>query len=452
MVSDHEAGGDVLVVDAGGSLDVPGREPDGRDLAQRRLKAELIVDGLMLGGLDAMAVGSHDWVLGADWVRDLLARKQAPVLAANLWCDGERPWPASTVVERGGRRIGIVGVTVGEVQGCEVRDPHAALVEAVGSLGEVDLAVGLLPATSEREVAAVVGTGVGLHVLFTATGRHSGADPDDLRGTWAYSAGNRGKHLGALRVEWDPRADWFRPVGQESQLQQRIERSERLVAQQRERLASATDAQRTAIERTIATYEARLVADQAALARAHSDEPAHLLRNQEIPLATSMPEHEGTRKLVDRTLEAIRNLETPSALRGLRHPHRMNDNPLWAGSDTCAACHRAEHAQWASTAHANAWQTLVAVTREMDTSCYACHATGVGLEAGPTAPSEVGPFRDVQCEACHGPAKAHVQDPKGHVPARDPGVQACRTCHDGVQDGGRFDYDTYRPKIVHQPE
>lgn len=447
IVVDHRAGSDVVAIDAGASLDVPRHDPNDRDLPQRRLKAELIVDALKLGGLDAMALGADDWGLGADWLRQMLVEKQAPVLAANLWCDGARPWPGSVVVERGGRRVGLVGVTLGEVEGCEVRDPHTAMKEAAAALGEVDLRVGLIPAVTDREVVAVVGSGLDLDLLFVATGKHSGARPDEHQGIWTYGSGSRGKHLGVLRVEWEPGADRFVPVGHEEEAQRAVERVEGLIRQQEQRLAEAPEAQRARIESTLETYRAQLAEHRAALEGAGAS--GHGLRNLEVPLHTTLPEHEATRAMVDRTFEAIRELETPSQLRGLRYPHRIPDNPHWAGSDTCASCHRAEHAQWAATAHARAWQTLVDENREMDATCFSCHATGVGQEGGPTAPAEVRSFRDVQCEACHGPAKAHVQDPTAHKPVRDPSPQVCTTCHDGDRDGGRFDDATYRPRIVH---
>jgi hypothetical protein len=39
------------------------------------------------------------------------------------------------------------------------------------------------------------------------------------------------------------------------------------------------------------------------------------------------------------------------------------------------------------------------------------------------------------------PAKANI--------VRDPPVEACVRCHDGQQDGGRFDFGAYRPQIAH---
>ncbi len=104
------------MVDAGGSLG-PRRRSTGADLEQRRIKAELIARSWALGGIDAVALGEADWGLGAEFVRSLVAETDLPVLAANLSCDG-KDFPGSKVVRSPAGRVGLVGVTVGPVDGC----------------------------------------------------------------------------------------------------------------------------------------------------------------------------------------------------------------------------------------------------------------------------------------------------------------------------------------------
>ncbi|MEO0606474.1 MAG: multiheme c-type cytochrome, partial [Myxococcota bacterium] len=80
-----------------------------------------------------------------------------------------------------------------------------------------------------------------------------------------------------------------------------------------------------------------------------------------------------------------------------------------------------------------------------------CHVTGAHRRGGPSAPKGTGSYRDVQCEACHGPSRAHAERPDDASlrPVRSPDEATCRTCHDGEQDGGRFDLATYLPQVVH---
>lgn len=444
-----QSGGDLGEISSVGAPTTDGPLAPDRDLAQRRLKAELILDGLMMAGLDALALGGPDWALGSDWVLEQVRESRAPLLAANLWCGGEQPFPPGKVVEVGGRRFGIVGVTTGRVDGCEITPLAPALREAVARLGPVDATVALVPARDDRELAMALDEPMGIDVVIDARGRHAQGAPERRHDAWVYGAGTRGKQLGVLSWTWTPGADAWAPEGMLGLIEDKIARSEQRLAAQRARLEQPLDdAARARVQTQVEAYETQLVTQRAELAAAATG-ATHVLSNTEIQLAKSLPEDPATRARIDRTLEAIRSMETGSMLQPLRVPHRVPDNAAWAGSDVCATCHPSEHAQWAQTAHAHAWTILVAEKREMDTECFGCHATAVGLPHGPDAPAAVGPFRDVQCEACHGPSLAHARTPTEGPPDPSPGVSVCVRCHDGSRDEGRFDHATYRPRILH---
>jgi predicted CXXCH cytochrome family protein len=80
----------------------------------------------------------------------------------------------------------------------------------------------------------------------------------------------------------------------------------------------------------------------------------------------------------------------------------------------CGNCHMGQQAMWQQTAHAGAWEDLEKSGRAQ-AFCEACHtvsalgnvATG---NAGWVATKDAR-YKDVQCEACHGPGLAHVQNP-----------------------------------------
>ena len=91
------------------------------------------------------------------------------------------------------------------------------------------------------------------------------------------------------------------------------------------------------------------------------------------------------------------------------------------------------------------------VKRQLDNECFECHTTGAKTPSGPEnalAASGAG-LMNVGCESCHGPGREHASTPTITRMRRDPGVDVCMNCHDGKQDGGRFDYPTYRPQILH---
>ncbi len=81
----------------------------------------------------------------------------------------------------------------------------------------------------------------------------------------------------------------------------------------------------------------------------------------------------------------------------------------YLGVATCRSCHAAQFAQWRSTPHARAMETLKEAGRDRDPHCVGCHITrppgtpDPGLDRATVDPA----FHHVQCEACHGPGSEH---------------------------------------------
>ena len=109
---------------------------------------------------------------------------------------------------------------------------------------------------------------------------------------------------------------------------------------------------------------------------------------------------------------------------------------------TCGNCHVGFQAQWKVTKHAQAWSDLQA-SGHATGSCNECHSVSqlgnfVGHAAGYAVVADSA-YQDVQCENCHGPGLAHVENPdlianqplaSMHV---DTGVvTSCSGCHTGV--------------------
>ncbi len=113
---------------------------------------------------------------------------------------------------------------------------------------------------------------------------------------------------------------------------------------------------------------------------------------------------------------------------------------------TCGNCHVGQQRDWAQTGHAGAWE-LLQTSPFFDATCKGagCHSLNwrgnqdsakVGYEAVQDTV-----YQDVQCESCHGPGFAHVQDPsvKANRPIAsinvtdDPALQdrSCSGCHRG---------------------
>ena len=417
-----------------------------RGLEQRRRKAALIAEAYALAGIDGLALGGNDWALGSSFLWEMVAEHRLPVLIANLRCTSDVPTESGRVVDIGGKRVALVGVTEGEVEGCEVEEPVGAAVTALAALGPVDLSIGLVPFRSSAQVAAM-GT-VGFDVIVDGRGRHTLGSIERVESTLLYGAGSRGKHVGVLEATWIASGKGWTPEGAQASLEDKVKRTGQRIQQLEERLALEEEPSRVArIEAQRSAYESQVKQAQVELEQL-GKQGANRLLYREVPLSRDVMDHGATATMVGDALKGI--LEAEGApIRYHLEPHVALEKSPYAGSDVCVGCHQKEHAQWSTTRHAHAWQTLVMEQRHLDQDCFGCHSTGAGQRGGVSEPSKVVGLRDVQCEACHGPAKAHTQRPMSVQPARVPDVPTCTRCHDGEQDGGRFEVDTYWPKVDH---
>ena len=114
--------------------------------------------------------------------------------------------------------------------------------------------------------------------------------------------------------------------------------------------------------------------------------------------------------------------------------------PGYTGEKGCQPCHQKQHHQWAVSSHARAYQTLVDKGKANDFLCLACHTTGYGVSSLPG-----GYGKDVQCEACHGPAEGHPDMGRSFPKVSE---AVCWRCHNRV-NSPNFNYTTYLEKIIH---
>jgi hypothetical protein len=131
---------------------------------------------------------------------------------------------------------------------------------------------------------------------------------------------------------------------------------------------------------------------------------------------------------------------------------------------TCGNCHVNHQADWALTAHASAYATLVA-SNDATTECYTCHTVSdrgnaVAAPAGWDKVADTA-YHDVQCESCHGPGLDHVSAPDAPISAGNPplarvGVlgaggaadsasvaQSCAACHNQNSGPGVRAYEEW---------
>jgi 2',3'-cyclic-nucleotide 2'-phosphodiesterase (5'-nucleotidase family) len=118
----------------------------------------------------------------------------------------------------------------------------------------------------------------------------------------------------------------------------------------------------------------------------------------------------------------------------------------YVGASTCMNCHAAQYAVWEKSGHAHAMATLERKSQQFDNECVRCHVVGFnkgGFQSLISTPQ----LANVQCEACHGPGRAHVAAPaKGFGHMETP--TGCVQCHTQANSPD-FNFATYWPKIQH---
>lgn len=102
----------------------------------------------------------------------------------------------------------------------------------------------------------------------------------------------------------------------------------------------------------------------------------------------------------------------------------------YVGAEACRDCHNAVYQAWSKTKHAQALRKLNASDRASG-KCIGCHVTGYPqvIAAEAANPS----YPNVQCEACHGPSRRHVDAARAGdaSDARTMKIeeQTCTRCH-----------------------
>ena len=132
--------------------------------------------------------------------------------------------------------------------------------------------------------------------------------------------------------------------------------------------------------------------------------------------------------------------ESVAALSKAAGARTFGEGWTYGSTPLCEGCHPTQAAQWRTTDHAQAFETLERKGHDREPACMGCHMTGFLLAGGPqnfeTATTQ---FTEVGCEACHGPSVAHVLSPDKHKgTSRTVGPIVCLGCHTPDQNLGPF--------------
>ncbi len=372
--------------------------------------------------LDAFVPGELDVGDNAAWMVELLQRYKVPVVAANLvGKDGKRVFPPFLLKNIGGLKVLVVGAVDATLWPAGVSvlatDPVAAIEQALKDAPSHDVAVLLAHATSDTAGAwasasgafALVGAGHGGTIFFhpkVAPSKPGARVPQAL----LLSAGKGGKYLGKLRVVHVPGEAGYRGGDAYARLRLQLDNARRrLVDNPKDQGALTAQAELSAV---VAEDERH----------AHADWDL-------VGLEQEMPEVPEISALV--AAYNARNAQREAGLMaGVTAVEAPPPGSPYVGLKVCVVCHQEQNAVWVRTKHAHAMESLKRTNQGLDRECISCHTTGFGEPGGFREPSTMGGFLEVQCEACHGPGRNHVQSNGGRGTIQRSTPEAtCLRCH-----------------------
>jgi len=178
------------------------------------------------------------------------------------------------------------------------------------------------------------------------------------------------------------------------------------------------------------------------------------LEDRTLALTKSVPEQPGVGFLavIEPELAKMATEKAAAAERrkkGQKEPE-VYENWGYGSNGACGLCHTSELAQWKTTEHAHALDTLKKSGHDRDPACLGCHTTGY-LQRGGTrfVETAVKQFSDVGCESCHGASVLHVRSiDKKKGTSRKVEPRVCFGCHTPDQNLGTLDYATALPSIL----
>ena len=339
-------------------------------------------------------------------------------------------------------RVGIVGVNAAPTgrrdrEAVTALDVVPAVRQAVESLPEtLDLIVvlGSMPEATANALATEVD-----RVGMVLTTRDRSVDPprlplrrDGQPGALVVETPDRGRYLQVIDLRLGSDAGWpfvLEPEDKEWRTRDTL----------REQLANA----RAARSERLPALESRFRDLEASFGEVGQGRNLAWVRT--IPLGTDLDEEAAVGSAIEAFKDESRARATVQAA---AEPGPLE--AVHAGAGACVNCHTKEFARWGFSGHSKAWQSLVRRKATDNPECVGCHTTGYGEPGGlgELTRSNIRKYRDVQCEACHGPMGGHPGNAR--VEARPITPETCLGCHDAANSPD-FDYETYLQQASCQP-
>ncbi len=439
-----------IILDGGALLFKDLRLTQGQE-QDEMLTARAIVKAYNLMGYQAVGISKYDLTAGLDFLRQISRKSKFSWLSANLVNSKDhRPiFQSKILLPIENLKIGVTALTGPAADKLLTTKDQALLLPWQDSLpavikdlkGRSDIIILLssLPPPTNKEIARRYQN---INILIQAAQTGTNTYPQPLANTLICQTTKQGKYIGIMDINWQKSQKWG--VDKAGLLRQDLNALDRL----NWRLSKYNEP-----EKELKNFPAKLQIWrhllgqrnklQAEIDRLKTDIKAGRLNNQPstfknhfIAMTTDLPDDQGISLIVRNLNKEINRLGRIKA-----REIKVIKNNNYIGWQRCGKCHRAEVKSWKRTRHARAYETLVEKNRQYNLDCLFCHVTGIDHRHKSAALSVSADLREVGCESCHGPGRAHAANPQKNKLIYRPGEKTCLSCHTKAHDPD-FKYET----------
>ncbi len=354
----------------------------GRPNDQGRIKSDVALRAMKAMKYDAMVIGEREMALGDEFILEKMKKSGIPIVESNMTYKGKRVGKEQIKLKKGDLKIGLLGVTLDQKR-----------------VGQEEWTIHD-PFEVVAEEVGKIRDKVDLVILMSHLGyRQSVALAEHVEGIDVVLVGHQGRRVKTpLKVGGSILAQ----SGDKGKYLGRI------------------DLSFDRGEKKIVDFSGEL-----------------------ISMAPEIPEDEEMAALYEEYQTKVKDM-VKTEIKG-RKKEEMQRASGYMGAIWCRSCHAEIYEGWNETPHAQAFLTLSRDGEEYNPECIGCHSTG-HKEGGFITIDETPTFRNVQCEACHGPSSKHIAS-KGESPLLVQDESVCKKCHTGDRGEG-FSYPDMRD-LVH---
>ena len=425
-------------------------------------KANLILDSYSQMGYDAFTPGEIDFILGKEYLLKKSREVNFPFLAANL-IDKKTGSPlfAPYLIKKvGGIKIAIFGVIMDQLSqdfysrnpGLVIKDPiltTKSLMSKLKKKSHLVIALTHQGLPNDKKLAREVS---GIDIIIGAHSRSRLQKPIEVNDTIILQTSGRGQRLGRLDLNLVDTKKPFNLVSfaRKTSLDKQIEYTRKEIDRFYEK-SSGNDpfdffkndkkiiARLNALQKNEEEIEKKLEGLRG----------SNFYSNTLIPLGRKVKNDFQVKKLIEDYKKEVIEIQKDKILSQAKLHKQSVDrekiSTFFVGEQSCRKCHKKQSQLWKKTRHARAYQSLVKNDRHYEMECIECHTTGYKERGGFFLLSRVERFKNVQCEACHGPGSLH-KEKDGNI-IKKVSRSTCLKCHNKERDPD-FKYEDSLGKIL----